>query len=110
VSAPEQRTAALSRVTTARAALSRLHTAAADRPPMGLVAEAAHLERVVEAWAELAEASRAAAQLFTQPSPPFVGLMAQHTKASQQVTRLRVDLVGKQAEVQRRQARVRGER
>lgn len=110
MSTTEQRTAVLARVTAARTELTRVHTAAAERPPLGLVSEAAHLERLVGAWAELAEACKAAAQAFTEPSPPFVGLMAQYIKAAEQVTRLRVDLVGKQAEVTRRLARVRGER
>lgn len=110
MSAPEQLRAALTLVTTARAELSRVHTAAADRPPLGLVDEVAHLERVVEAWGELAAVSKSAAQLFRQPSPPFVGLMAQHTTAAQQADRLSVDLAGKRAELSTRLARVRGER
>lgn len=110
MNATEQRTEVLARVTSARSALSRVHTAAAERPPMGLVAEAAHLERLVEAWDELAEAAKAAAQSFTEPSPPFVGLMAQHVKSAQQADRLRAELAVKQAEVSARLARVRGER
>lgn len=110
MSATQERTGALTRVTAALAALTRVRSAAAERPPVGLVAEVAHLERVVEAWSDLADASKTAADLFMPLSPPYVGLMTQHTTASAQADQLGAELAVKQAEVERRLARVRGER
>ncbi len=110
MSETQQRAAAMRRVTEARTALTRLFTAAAERPLVGPVAEAGHVEQLIKAWAEFGEACRAAAQCFRNPSPPFVDLITQAGNAAKQVTRLRVDLAGKQAEVAKRLARVRGER
>lgn len=108
MSATEPRAAALSRVTRARTALSRLFSSAAERPPLGLVAEAAHLALLIEAWAEFGEASREASKGFREVSVPCVALTGQARKADEQVTRLRVELAGKQAEIERRAARLRG--
>lgn len=106
MSAVQARRDALEQVGKARGALDRLFVESALHPPLGPAAEALHLERLINSWSALGTAYLEAAHGYRPESLPHNAMVDQHRATASYVTRLRMDLVAKQAEV----ARLRGDR